>query len=141
MTAEHSSIPSVSQTRDDQAPQLVWTPGDFVDIEPQASVDKVLQRMKNSGLLRRIDGGLYDSPSYNPLTKKHTAPDYRAVIDAVARRDNARYVVNGMTAVNMLGMTNAVPAKIEVLIDARFKPIKTDGFIGKLLSDKTGGAE
>ena len=28
-----------------------------------------------------------------------------------------------MTAANMLGLTNAVPAKIEVLVDARLKPV------------------
>ncbi|SEP33100.1 hypothetical protein SAMN05444123_11512 [Rhodopseudomonas pseudopalustris] len=51
-------------------------------------------------------------------------PDYRAVIRAVARRDQARIVVDGMTAANDLGLTTAVPARIEVLIDARLKPIK-----------------
>ena len=46
-------------------------------------------------------------------------PDYRAVIRAVARRDKARTVVDGMTAANDLGLTTAVPARIEVLVDAR----------------------
>jgi hypothetical protein len=51
-------------------------------------------------------------------------PDYRAVIRAVTRRDQARVVVDGMTAANDLGLTTAVPARIEVLVDARLKPIK-----------------
>ena len=33
-------------------------------------------------------------------------------------------VVDGMTAANDLGLTTAVPARIEVLADARLKPIK-----------------
>jgi hypothetical protein len=33
-------------------------------------------------------------------------------------------VVDGMTAANDLGLTTAVPARIEVLVDARLKPIK-----------------
>lgn len=124
MISEYSSIPAAIQARIQQARQLVWTPGDFVDIGSRASVDKALQRMVKSGLLRRIDRGLYDMPAFNPLTKKHTVPDYRAVIDAVKRRDKVRCVVDGMTAANTLGMTNAVPAKIEVLVDARLKPIQ-----------------
>src|SRR3546814_10660469 len=32
-------------------------------------------------------------------------------------------VVDGMTAANDLGLTTAVPARIEVLVDARLKPI------------------
>ena len=124
METEHSSIAAVIQERVDQAPKLVWTPSDFVDIGSRDAVDKALQRMTKSGRLRRIDRGLYDLPTFNTLTKKPTVPDYRSVIDAVARRDKARCVVDGMTAANTLGLTNAVPAKIEVLVDARLKPIQ-----------------
>ena len=80
--------------------------------------------MVKSGELRRIERGLYDKPKMNKLTQNLSVPDYRAVIEAVARRDKARFVVDGMTAANTLGLTNAVPAKIEVLVDARLKPIE-----------------
>ena len=46
------------------------------------------------------------------------------MIRAVTRRDNARVVIDGMTAANDLGLTTAVPARIEVLVDARLKRIK-----------------
>src|SRR5208282_2240146 len=62
-------------------------------------------------------------PRTNALTKRTTVPDYRAVIQAVSRRDNARVLLNGMTAANDLGLTTAVPGRIEVLVDARLKPI------------------
>ena len=51
-------------------------------------------------------------------------PDYRSVIRAVTRRDRARALIDGMTAANDLGLTTAVPARIEVLVDARLKPIR-----------------
>lgn len=102
----------------------VWTPGDFVNLGNRSAIDKTLQRLANAGELRRIDRGLYDLPRKNALTGQITAPDYRAVIRAVSRRDQARTVVDGMTAANDLGFTTAVPARIEVLIDARLKPIK-----------------
>ena len=63
-------------------------------------------------------------PAEMSLTGRTTVPDYRAVIRAVTRRDQARAVVDGMTAANDLGLTTAVPARIEVLVDARLKPIK-----------------
>lgn len=105
-------------------PGAVWTPGDFADLGSRAGVDKTLQRLEAAGELRRIDRGLYDRPTINSLTGRSTVPDYRAVIRAVAHRDNARFVVDGMTAANDLGLTTAVPARIEVLVDARLKPIK-----------------
>lgn len=102
----------------------VWTASDFADLGTRDAVDKALQRLSKGSQLRRIDRGLYDRPTFNSLTKRENVPDYRQVIRAVARRDNARIVVDGMTAANDLGLTNAVPAKIEVLADGRFKTIK-----------------
>ena len=96
---------------------------DFADVGVRGAVDKALQRMVTSGQLRRIQRGLYDKSSQNALTGKSTVPDYRAVIDAIARRDQVRWLIDGMTAANMLGFTNAVPAKIEVLVDARLRPV------------------
>ena len=89
----------------------VWTPADFVDLGNRSAIDKTLQRLANAGELRRIDRGLYDLPRKNTLTGQITAPDYRAVIRAVSRRNQARTVVHGMTAANDLGFTTAVPAR------------------------------
>ena len=105
-------------------PDEVWTPADFADLGGRAAIDKTLQRLAAAGELRRIDRGLYDRPRKNSLTGQPTVPDYRAVIRAVTRREQARAVVDGMTAANDLGLTTAVPARIEVLVDARLKPIK-----------------
>lgn len=105
-------------------PDEVWTPADFADLGGRAAIDKTLQRLAATGELRRIDRGLYDRPRKNSLTGQPTVPDYRAVIRAVTRRDQARAVVDGMTAANDLGLTTAIPARIEVLVDARLKPIK-----------------
>ena len=102
----------------------VWTPIDFLDLGARAAVDKALQRLANDGALRRIDRGLYDKPSVNALTGKLTPPLARAVVDAVARRDNARLLVDGMTAANDLGLTTAVPSQVTVLTDARLKAIQ-----------------
>lgn len=102
----------------------VWTPSDFADLGGRAAVDKTLQRLTIAKELRRIDRGLYDRPRKNHLTGKDSVPDYRAAIQAVTRRDQVRFVVDGMTAANDLGLTTAVPARIEVLVDARLKPIK-----------------
>jgi hypothetical protein len=101
----------------------VWTPADFLDLGSRDAVDKALQRLVASNCIRRIDRGLYDKPGYNRLTRKANAPDPRRVIDAVARRDQIRILVDGMTAANDLGLTNAVPAKIVVHTDARLRAI------------------
>ena len=125
--ARTQTLPDRLRARIDDAPRQVWTPSDFADVGVRGAVDKALQRMVTSGQLRRIQRGLYDKSSQNALTGKSTVPDYRAVIDAIARRDQVRWLIDGMTAANMLGLTNAVPAKIEVLVDARLRPVTVNG--------------
>jgi predicted transcriptional regulator of viral defense system len=106
----------------------MWTPMDFLDLGGRAGIDKALQRLSQSHDIRRIDRGLYDVPTVNRLTGKATMPDYAAVIDAVARRDQARILVDGMTAANQLGLTDALPAHVFVHSDARIRPIKLGNF-------------
>jgi hypothetical protein len=106
-----------------QAPFGVWTPVDFVDFGSRDSVDQALSRMVATGNIRRITRGLYDLPRLNTLTKKQTNPDPSRVIDALARRDQARMLVDGLTAANDLGLSDSVPSKIIVHTDARLRPI------------------
>ena len=80
----------------------------------RAAVDKALQRLAADGDIRRLDRGLDDRPKLNSLTKKQSPPHTRAIIDAVVRRDQARVVVDGMTAANDLGLTTAVPTQVTV---------------------------
>lgn len=104
----------------------VWSPADFAHLGGRDAVDKALQRLVASDQLRRIDRGLYDRPKMNSLTKKAAAPDYRAVVDAIARRDQLRLLVDGMTAANDLGLTDAVPAHVTIHTDARRRSIRLD---------------
>jgi hypothetical protein len=107
----------------------VWVPTDFVSFGNRDAIDKTLQRMVRGGELRRIGRGLYDRPVINRLTKRPTSPDYRAVVDAIARRDQLRLLVDGMTAANDLGLTDAVPARVTIHTDARRRAIKLDNLV------------
>ena len=107
-------------------PAHVWTPFDFLDLSNRDAVDKALQRLVHTGQLRRIDRGLYDVPRVNSLTKRPAVTDYRQIVDALARRDQSRMLVDGLTAANDLGLTTAVPAKVVIHTDARRRAIQLD---------------
>lgn len=110
-------------------PGRVWVPADFATLGSRDAVDKALQRLVAAGTLRRIDRGLYDQPAINRLTKRPTVPDYRQILDALARRDGIRMLVDGMTAANDLGLTDAVPARVTIHTDARRRTIQLDKLV------------
>jgi hypothetical protein len=119
-----SSIPAAIRDRTSAPAQpRVWTPEDFADLGPRTAVDQALHRLVASRSLRRIARGFYDIPRDNRLTGKPTYPNPRDVIDALARKGKVRMVVDGLTAANDLGITDAVPARIGVLTDGRLRPI------------------
>ncbi len=107
----------------------VWTPNDFLGLGTRSAIDKALQRLALSGDIRRIDRGLYDIPRINSLTGKPSTPDYTAIIDAVTRREKARFLPDGITAANQLGLTDAVPGRVTVHTDARLRPIHLDKLV------------
>lgn len=111
---------------DAAAPGRVWVPADFSHLGGRDAVDKALQRLVAAGQLRRIDRGLYDRPRVNSLTEKTAAPDYRALVDTIARRNQLRLLVDGMTAANDLGLTDAVSAHVTIHTDARRRTIQLD---------------
>ena len=116
----------ISALIDTAGPGHVWVPTDFAQLGNRDAIDKTLQRLVQAGELRRIDRGLYDRPTLNGLTKRPTTPDYRAVVEAIARRDQLRLLVDGMTAANDLGLTDAVPARVTIHTDTRRRAIKLD---------------
>ena len=113
------------------SPFGVWVPADFVDLEPRDALDQVLHRLVRAGMIRRITRGLYDKPNLNALTGKSTHPEPRSIIDALARRDSSRMIVDGITAANDIGLSDAVPANIIVHTDARLKALA----LGNLVID------
>lgn len=106
-----------------KAPSGVWAPTDFIDLGSREAIDQALGRLTRSGDIRRVAWGLYDKPGHNKLTGRTTTPDPRAVIDALARRDKYRMIVDGVTAANDLGLSDAVPARIVVHTDARLRTL------------------
>jgi hypothetical protein len=85
--------------------------------------DRALRSIRPSTVWWLPARGFYDTPQDNRLTGKPTNPNPRDVIDALTRKGKVRVVVDGLTAANDLGLTDAVPARIGVLTDGRLRPI------------------
>lgn len=114
------------------APSGVWSRADFLDIGTPNAVEKALQRLARRGDIRRPYRGLYDKPSNSALTGKMVFPPRSSFIDAIARRDKLRVLVDGMTAANDLGLTTATPARSILYADTYPRTIEIVANAGDL---------
>lgn len=114
----------------------VFTPSDFLDFGSRTIIDKALSRLVKDGSLRRISRGLYDLPRMSSILKRPAPPNVDAAIKALARRDNIKFMPDGIVAANSLGLTNAVPAKMAYLTDGTTRTLKVGGCTVHLKSAK-----
>ena len=105
----------------------VCTPKDFLDLGSREAVDQALSRLAKAGRLRRVGHGLYDAPRISNVLNRTAPVDLDIAIAALARRDGARIMPDGLVAANQLGLTNAVPAKASYLTDGHSRTLKIDG--------------
>jgi Family of unknown function (DUF6088) len=103
---------------------LVWVPPDFAPLGSRDAIDKALQRMAAAGELERLDRGLYVRSGAVPLS----IHDYWAVVEAIARPDRLRVLVDGEMAARSLGLTATVPAKVTILTEARRRSLDLGAF-------------
>jgi hypothetical protein len=112
------------------APAGVWSRADFLNIGSPNAVEKALQRLANRGAIRRPYRGLYDKPGTSRLTGKMLFPPRSSYVDAIARRDKLRVLVDGMTAANDLGPTTAAPARSTIYADTYPRAIEIEANVG-----------
>ncbi len=112
------------------APSGVWSRADFLDIGTPNAVEKALQRLTHRGDIRRHYRGLYDKPDTSKLTGKMVFPPRASFIDAIARRDKLRVLVDGLTAANDLELTTATPARSTIYADTYPRAIEIEANAG-----------
>src|ERR1700733_15378580 len=90
---------------------------DFLDIASRGTIDMALGSLTRSGIIRRIQRGLYDMPKLNTALGGKLSPDIDETARAIARRQRWKIVPEGAWAANLLGLSTQVPAKIIYLTD------------------------
>lgn len=95
---------------------FVFTKSHFLDLGHPKTVAKVLERLVDSGEIRRLARGLYDYPEKHPTLGELPA-NYERIAQALAGRDSLKIQPSGAYAANLLGLTEQVPARIVFLTD------------------------
>ena len=105
----------------------VCTPKDFLDLGTREAVDQALSRLVKAGQLRRVGHGLYTMPRISNVLNRSAPVDLAAAVAALSRRDGVRVMPDGLIFANHLGLTNAVPAKVNYVTDGHSRTLKIDG--------------
>lgn len=102
---------------------FVFTKSHFLDLGSRAAIAKALERLTESGVIRRLSRGLYDYPEKHP-TLGDIPVNYERIAQALAGRDNLKIQPSGAYAANLLGLTDQVPAKIVFLTDGSHRKMQ-----------------
>lgn len=96
---------------------------DFTELGTYEAVRKSLQRLVAEEKIGRVAKGIYLLP------KKHKRlgiiyPHAEQIARAIAKRDKARIIATGSTALNLLGLSTQVPLKVVYLTDGSARKIE-----------------
>lgn len=101
----------------------VVLPTHFLDLGSREAVGISLHRLANSGDIRRIARGVYDYPIIDALLGELT-PTIEAITKALTHRDKIRLQPSGAYALNLLGLSDQVPAKLVFLTEGESRKLK-----------------
>lgn len=99
----------------------VFVNSDFADIADTETIRRNLNRLTQTGTLRRILKGVYEKPEYSAMLKEYVAADPDAVAKALARSYHWTIAPCGNTALNLLGLSTQVTAVWSYISDGPYK--------------------
>jgi hypothetical protein len=90
---------------------------DLLRGQSRSAVDLALHRLTKEGRIRRVIRGIYDYPEESDSLKQKLSPDLDQVAQALARKFGWRTQPSGPTALNLIGLSTQVPARMVYLSD------------------------
>jgi hypothetical protein len=101
----------------------VVIPANFLDLGSRQAVGIALHRLEKAKTIRRLARGVYDYPIVDPLLGD-LSPTIDAITKALTQRDRIRLQPSGAYALNLLGLSEQVPAKIVFLTEGESRTLK-----------------
>jgi hypothetical protein len=89
----------------------VFSQKDLADCGTAMAVNKSLLRLRQKGTIRLLFRGIYEYPRFSKLLGETASPAPQKIAYAVARKFGWSIYPTGETALNLLGLSNQVPAK------------------------------
>ena len=101
---------------------------DFSHLGSRGTIDITLFRLTEKGTIRWLNRGIYDYPLYSQLLQEILSPDFDQVARALARKFSWSIRPTGPAALNYLGLSTQVPARIVYLSDGPNRDYKIGSY-------------
>jgi Family of unknown function (DUF6088) len=101
----------------------VVLPSSFLDLGSRQAVGVALHRLEKAKSIRRLARGVYDYPIVDTLLGE-LSPTIEAITKALSERDRFGIQPSGAYALNLLGLSEQVPAKIVFLTEGESRTLK-----------------
>lgn len=118
-----STIQRIASRFRKAAAGTVFSVKDFLDLGNRSAVDLALLRLQRQGLIQRVGRGLYHRPRKSALVGPVPASS-ATLARKVAQVSGGRIAPTGASALNSLGLSTQVPAKVEYLTDTTSRTLK-----------------
>ncbi len=97
-------------------------PRDFISLGSSIAVRKALQRLYNSGFIKKLSQGIYYRPKINEYIGEIT-PSIEDVVKQIAKRDKVKIIPTGSYALYALGLTTQIPMNQVYITDGSTRKI------------------
>jgi len=104
-------------------PGAIVFPAEFRGIGTEDAIKKALSRITKEGKIERLAHGIYYLPKHHQMFGK-LLPSLEDVAQAVAEHEHVRIKPAGAYALNKLGLSEQVPAKLVYITDGQPREIK-----------------
>ena len=100
---------------------------DFLDLSSYSSINKVLERLEDKNILKRVIRGIYYYPKYNEVLKAYNEISIADTAIALSREFGWKIIPSGISALNILGLSTQVPSTYSYISSGPYKTYDIDG--------------
>ncbi len=107
---------------------VMVSPLDYAGYGDSKAVQKAFERLAATGRLIRVARGIYCYPKIDRVLGLGILyPTIEEIAAAIARRDKAKIVPTGSSALNKLGLSTQLPMNVVYLTDGSSRKVKLEG--------------
>lgn len=105
----------------------VFIVADFISIASYDTVRKILSRLSNKKIIKKIIRGMYYKPKFSSLLNEYVEPNINLVAEAIARNYGWAIAPTGETSLNLLGISTQVTSYYKFISSGPYRKYCING--------------